>query len=64
MYFYLQAFFDEQLRKHDTACSLIQANLDAQDKILGLVEYVACLAYRLLDNIILTCIVYVCSTVL
>ncbi|XP_048579167.1 tyrosine-protein phosphatase non-receptor type 23 isoform X2 [Nematostella vectensis] len=30
-----QAFFDEQLKKHSHTCSLIQANLDAQDRILS-----------------------------
>jgi len=29
-----QVFFEEQLKKHDTTCALIQANLDAQPKIL------------------------------
>ena len=29
-----QVFFEEQLKKHDGTCALIQANLDAQPKIL------------------------------
>ena len=31
---FCQVFFEEQLKKHDGTCALIQANLDAQPKIL------------------------------
>ena len=34
-----QVFFEEQLKKHDGTCALIQANLDAQPKILKWVAH-------------------------
>ena len=44
-----QMFFEEQLKKHDNMCALIQANLDAQEKILRQISFVFCCQWCAVD---------------